>query len=435
LFAAASFFSVIDFAPLALQLAALLSTPIVDPSMQSPGGVLSKAQNYLEVRRISCTTPKAVPKSPRGNSHGGNMERSREQLTLPRRGRNGNDPQFSEPLERRGAWNGPSARAAARSYWHRATPSAFANGNADQLARGLGWFSIGLGLTIVLAPRAFEKFLGITHQRSLLRLIGLREIASGVGILTQRRPAGWLWARVGGDVMDIAGLGVAATADTAKPGNIAVAAATVAGVTALDVRCARELSSNDGAVTGSRTVWVKKSIQINRSPQEIYAFWRDFQNLPRFMSNLESVQSIGDGRSHWVAIAPAGKRIEWDAEIVGEQENSLITWRSLEGADVENAGSVRFEAAPRGRGTFVKVQIQYRPRGGLLGATVAKLLGRAPEQQVHEDLHHLKQLLEAGEIITTEGQPAGRASSTSWRYDRTIRRQVSPAAAYQETGD
>ena len=363
------------------------------------------------------------------------METSREQLTAPRRGRNGNDAQFSEPLERRGAWNGRSARAAARSYWHRAKPSGFVSGNEEQLARGLGWFSIGVGLAEVLAPRAVERFLGINRQGLLLRLMGLREIASGIGILTQRRPEAWLWARVGGDIVDMTGLGIAATSDTAKPGNIAVAAAAVAGVTALDVCCAWELSRNDGVAPWSRTVWVKKSIQINRSPQEVYAFWRDFQNLPQFMSNLESVQNTGDGRSHWVAIGPAGKRIEWDAEIVGEQENSLIAWRSLEGADVENAGSVRFEAAPGGRGTFIKVQIQYRPPAGVLGATVAKLLGRAPEQQVHEDLHHLKQLMEAGEIITTEGQPAGRASSTSWKYDRTIRRQVSPDAAYQEPGD
>jgi uncharacterized membrane protein len=362
------------------------------------------------------------------------METSREQLTEQQRGQNGN-AQSSEPVERRGEWNDQSARSAARSYWNQAKPSALLKGNEGQLARGLGWFSIGLGLAEVLAPRVLERFLGIKRQEFLIRLMGLREIASGVGILTQRRPAGWLWARVGGNIVDIAGVGIAATSDTAKPGNIAVAAAAVAGVTALDVCCAWELSRNNGAATGSRTVWVKKSIQINRSPQEVYAFWRDFQNLPRFMSNLESVQNTGDGRSHWVAIGPAGKRIEWDAEIVGEQQNSLIAWRSLEGADVEHAGSVRFEAAPGGRGTFVKVEIQYRPPGGVLGATVAKLLGRAPEQQVHEDLHHLKQLMEAGEIITTEGQPAGRASSTSWKYDRTIRRQVAPASADQDPAD
>jgi uncharacterized membrane protein len=358
------------------------------------------------------------------------MQTSREQLTGQRRGQNG-DAQLSEPLARRGEWNGEAAQSAAKRYWNQVKPSALIKGNEQQLARSLGWLSIGLGLTEVLAPRALERFLGIKHHGLLIRLTGLREIASGVGILIQSRPTGWLWGRVGGDLLDIAGLGIALDSAAAKPGNIAVAAAAIAGVTALDVCCAQELSRIDGRAAETQVVRVRKSIQINCSPEQVYRFWRNFENLPRFMSTLESVQANSDRRSHWVAIGPAGKRIEWDAEIIEEQENQLIAWRSLKGADVENSGSVRFEAAPGGRGTFLKVQIEYSPPGGAFGASVAKLFGRTPEQMMHEDLRHLKQIIEAGEIITTEGQPAGRSSSTSWKYDRTIRRQATSTEAQE----
>ena len=326
--------------------------------------------------------------------------------------------------------------------WHRQLPQAlsgnsgrrgFVDSNRDQLARGLGWFSIGLGLTEVLAPRSVERFLGAKQRGVLMRLMGLREIAAGIGILAARQPAGWLWARVAGDVVDIASLSMAANSETAKPANIAFAGAAVLGITALDVCCAQEFSQENRPLPERQGIEVRKSIQINRSPEELYRFWRNFQNLPQFMSNLESVQTTSDRRSHWVVRGPAGKRIRWDAEIVDEQENSFIAWRSLEGAQVENHGSVQFKPAPRGRGTFVKVRIVYNPPGGILGATVAKLFGRAPEQQVHEDLQHLKQIMEAGEIITTEGQPAGRARSTSWKYDQTIRRQVNARSDHQSS--
>ena len=319
-----------------------------------------------------------------------------------------------EPFEQAGRWKG-AARDARRVVRE----------NSVQLTRGLGWFSIGLGLTEVLAPRALEKFLGVRHSSWLIRLMGLREIAAGIGILSQRRQAEWLWARVGGDVIDMAGLGMALASPTANAANISSALVAVGGVTALDVCCAQEVSRRNGA--GERRVTVRKSIQINRPAQEIYRFWRKLENLPRFMSGLESVREADGRRSHWVAIGPAGKRVEWDAEIVLEEENQRIEWRSLAGSDIDHRGAVRFAAAPGGRGSFVKVEMVYDPPGGWFGG-IAKLFGRAPEQQIHEDLHRLKELMETGEIITTRGQPSGRASSTSWRYDQTVRRAPQSAA-------
>jgi uncharacterized membrane protein len=162
-------------------------------------------------------------------------------------------------------------------------------------------------------------------------------------------------------------------------------------------------------------VKVEKSVLINKSREELYRFWRNFENLPRFMRHLEGVRVLDDKRSHWAAKAPAGRTVEWDAEIFNEQENELIAWRSLEGSDVANAGSVRFEQAPGGRGTLVKVALSYEPPGGTLGRLAAKLFGEEPEQQVDEDLRRFKQLIETGEIATTEGQTSGRARSQAGR--------------------
>ena len=152
---------------------------------------------------------------------------------------------------------------------------------------------------------------------------------------------------------------------------------------------------------------VRKSVTVNASPEELYRFWRRFENLPRFMKHLESVQELGGGRSHWVAKAPAGKTIEWDAEITAEEENRRIAWRSTPDAEVSNAGEVRFAPAPGGRGTEITVSLEYNPPGGVIGAAVAKLFGEEPQQQVSEDLRRFKQVIEAGETPTTEGQPHG----------------------------
>jgi uncharacterized membrane protein len=165
------------------------------------------------------------------------------------------------------------------------------------------------------------------------------------------------------------------------------------------------------SVPANRGIKVEKSVAINKSPEELYSFWRNFENLPRFMNHLESVKRTGEGRSHWVAKAPAGKTVEWDAEIYNEKENELIAWRSLEGADVDNAGSVRFEPATDGRGTIVKVTLKYDPPGGVLGSFVAKLFGEEPSQQIEEDLQRFKQVMETGTTPTTEGQSSGRSAS------------------------
>jgi len=297
--------------------------------------------------------------------------------------------------------------------------------NERQLARALGWFSVGLGLAELLAPRRVGKASGLANHRTLLRLYGARELAAGVGILTQKNTAPWLWARVAGDALDLATLGIALTSDEQR-GRVAFATAAVAGVTALDVLCAQETSrkQQDGHPRRSfvnRATDVTCSITINRPAAQLYEFWRNFENLPRVMEHLKAVLTADAKRSHWTAAGPGNSCIEWDAEVVEDKPNEMISWRSLPGAQVESAGRVRFERAPGGRGTIVRVELRYRPPGGAIGATLAKIFGEAPEQQVPNDLRRFKQLMETGEIATTKGRSAGRPSSISRRYDRVVK--------------
>jgi uncharacterized membrane protein len=182
---------------------------------------------------------------------------------------------------------------------------------------------------------------------------------------------------------------------------------------ALGINTAGTAGSNNPVVSvpANRGIKVEKSVTVNKSPAELYSFWRNFENLPRFMNHLESVRVTGGNRSHWIAKAPAGTTVEWDAEIHNEKENELIAWRSLEGADVSSAGSVHFQAAPGGRGTEVKVVLKYDPPGGAVGAAIARLFGEEPSQQIEDDLRRFKQVMETGEITTTTGQPSGRSAS------------------------
>ncbi len=160
-----------------------------------------------------------------------------------------------------------------------------------------------------------------------------------------------------------------------------------------------------------RGVQAEASFTIMKPAAELYRFWRNLENLPKFMYHLDTVRVTGDRTSHWVAKGPMGLRISWDAEIVDERENEWIIWRSLPGSDVTHSGSVHFDPAPGDRGTEVTVAIQYLPVAGTLGRVVAALLGREPNFTMREELRRFKQLVEAGEIPTTLGQPSGRRSA------------------------
>ncbi|MEA5505265.1 SRPBCC family protein [Halotia wernerae UHCC 0503] len=157
----------------------------------------------------------------------------------------------------------------------------------------------------------------------------------------------------------------------------------------------------------NQSIKVEKTVTINKSADELYRFWHNFENLPTFMKHLKFVKVYNEKRSHWIANAPLGN-VEWDTDILEDRENEFISWASIEGADVENSGFVRFQKAPGDRGTEVKVVLEYNPPGGVLASLIAKLFGEEPEQQIGDDLHRFKMLMEAREIATTEGQPMGK---------------------------
>jgi uncharacterized membrane protein len=160
----------------------------------------------------------------------------------------------------------------------------------------------------------------------------------------------------------------------------------------------------------ARGIHLETAITIMRSPEDLYNFWRDFRNLPRIMDHLQQVEVIDEKRSRWVAKVPAGIPARWEAEIINEEPNRLIAWRSVGGTDVHNAGSVRFIPAPGNRGTEVRVTMDYVPPAGRIVAALAKFFGSDPRSVIREDLRNFKRIMETGERPTTQGQPRGNCS-------------------------
>jgi uncharacterized membrane protein len=156
-------------------------------------------------------------------------------------------------------------------------------------------------------------------------------------------------------------------------------------------------------------IHVTKTTIVDKSADELYSFWRDLENLPKFMNHLESVKKTGEKTSHWVAKAPLGMKAQWDAEITSDVPGVRIGWKSLEGAFIPNSGVVEFRET-KTRGTVVKVDLTYESPGGPIGEWIAWALGEEPSLQVAEDLRRFKALMETGMVITTDGQTSGRES-------------------------
>ncbi len=186
------------------------------------------------------------------------------------------------------------------------------------------------------------------------------------------------------------------------------------------VYAAAGLNTADGAgqAAQDRGTRISQSLLINKSPEELYAYWHNFENLPHIMRHFKFVRVLDNGRSHWVAKAPliAGGEVEWDAEVTTDEPNSGIAWRALPGGDIEHRGSIKFSKAAGDRGTNVKVVLEYYPPAGQLGRWVAKLFGEEPEQQIHDDLRNFKRMMEIGEIPTIIGQPHGTCLGKGKRY-------------------
>lgn len=277
------------------------------------------------------------------------------------------------------------------------------NNLEQQLTTGLGWFSIGLGLWETAAPGSLGRLIGVedtSANRNLLRFYGVREMAAGIGILSGANPRNWLWARVAGDALDLASLGKSLTSDTSSKGKLAAATAAVAGVAALDVYCG--MRTSETAESKTQPIQVNQSILINRPPEEVYRYWHNIENLPSFMDHIESVRATGEGRWHVKVKAPVGLKVELDAEVVDDQPDSVIAWRTAPGGRAQVSGTVRFDRAPGDRGTIVHMQLNLTPPGGAFGATLGRLFAGGPQARVNRSLRALKQILEVGEVTRSE---------------------------------
>jgi uncharacterized membrane protein len=313
--------------------------------------------------------------------------------------RRADDPGY-EGLKTPGTWKHRQQNGGSHRLGHDHTQ--------ERLARGLGWFSIGLGLAQIGAPRAVARLIGVPgdeESRKTMFALGLREITSGIGILTRPNPAPWLWSRVGGDVMDLALLGRELNSSQVDRTRVSAATAAVLGVTILDLYTSQKFSRTNGAAVEARRehgARVREAVTVNCQVEDAYRFWRDFQNLPRFMSHVASVRVVDPNRLHWTAEGPAGLKFEWDVEIVEDRSNQLIAWRALPGGDVDGTGSVQFRPAPGQRGTEVIMDLAYQPPGGGLVARLAKLLDKALEVQMQRDLRSFKQIIEVGEVVHSD---------------------------------
>jgi uncharacterized membrane protein len=285
------------------------------------------------------------------------------------------------------------------------------SGHAGTLVHGLGWVSVGLGIALIVAPRTAARCAGLNVPSAMIRACGVRKLACGIGILTQPSQLPWIHARIAGDALDLVGLAAAAPFSS-HGGRLTLATAAVGGITVLDVNAALALEREAAASPAH----VKTTIAVNKSAEELYRFWRNFENLPRIMPHLKSVEPLDATRSRWAAAAPAGLSVEWVADLIDDRPGERLAWRSVEGSQIYNAGSVRFDPAPPGHGTFVTVELLYEPPAGRVGAAVAWLFGRDAGQEVRADLRAFKQLMETGEVATTEGQPQGHAGSGAYDF-------------------
>ena len=295
-------------------------------------------------------------------------------------------------------------------------------GGDIRLTRALGWFSVGLGLAQVLAPRQVGRFVGLEdpeeHVGTIRYLCGFREIAVGAALLTRAKPAVFVANRVVGDVLDLGLLAGVMNNESNDRGKAMRATAAVLGVMALDILNTIQLTKDVDAqrasaaehdplnyrlpeATGGNPV-LHATVTVNRPAQEVYEFFKDVQNLPRFLGHLESIRLTEGGRSHWKAKGPAGLTVEWDAQVENDVPNERITWRSVDSDEIDNRVTVSFVKAPGNRGTEVHLEVRYHPKGGAVGAKVAQLFKAIPQTQLLIELKKFKQVIETGEVVLSD---------------------------------
>jgi uncharacterized membrane protein len=267
-----------------------------------------------------------------------------------------------------------------------------------QLNRGLAWLSIGVGGAQLVAPGRWAWMVGLPdsqRSRTIIRTRGLRELVSGAAMLNSDRPE-LAWLRVAGNVIDLGLLASSWSSRDVSGGRLAGAIASTLGMVVVDGLAAAARASNLASVEVSGT------IAINKEPGEVYRFWKQPANLPRFMAHLESASAIDDRHVRWTSRGLDGQSEQWEVEIVEDEPEQLIVWRLHRDDAVACAGAASFTRGPGGRGTAVHVALHHRGSSGDLGAAVARLFGELPKQELTNDLRRLKQILETGEVVHSD---------------------------------
>jgi len=263
---------------------------------------------------------------------------------------------------------------------------------------------MGWAVLAPLTPKRWRRALGVDASQNVTLLRSARDLAIGVGIVRNRRSFPWMLARVGSDLYELRKLrrtrGRLAPRERLRFGLQAF----LTGAAILDGAAALWLSGK--AVKDARGLRVPKRvvarITIHATPYEIYEVFRNFENLPRFMNHVLRVEELDERRSRWTVRGPAQTSSAWEAEITEDVPGERIAWKSLEGADIDSSGIVRFVPAPGNRGTEVHVAFSYGAPAGKLGVSIAKLWGEEPSQQVRGDLRRLKQLVETGDVVHSD---------------------------------
>jgi uncharacterized membrane protein len=297
---------------------------------------------------------------------------------------------------------------------------------AQSLATTFGALSAAIGIWYAVAPRHFLQTIGVRpnpRRIAITELVAAQEMSVASALMMDGRAGRWLASRVAGDVIH-AGMLMAAVsapdydrrkAPLAFGALLAIGAADVAAMLAATsiektgVQLEKGPGESSPAALTLKDGAIHRAVTIRREPQEVYDFWRQLDNLPRFMKHLERVDVLDDKRSHWIARAPVVGAVEWDAEIVADEPGRRIAWQSTQNSQIWNSGEVTFERAPRDRGTEVRVRLEYSPPGGAFGVAVARLLGEEPANQTAGDLRRLKQVLEAGEVVVSDAVAEGRS--------------------------
>jgi uncharacterized membrane protein len=280
---------------------------------------------------------------------------------------------------------------------------------ADKLAQGLGWFSIGLGTAQILAPRAMSRLVGVKDadgNAGLMRALGLREIAAGIGLLTDPKPTGFAAARVAGDAMDLALMVNTLSTPENDKARALLATTVVLGAGLIDVLATEELARTtpgvEHAEQSAEGLMVKKSVTVNRPVEEVYEFWKNFENLPRFMKHIDRVVGTGENTTRWSAGSSQGLSVAWDVQLVEDRPNELLSWQTIGVSDVTGHGRVQFSPAPGGRGTEVRAAISYQVPGGALGTRIARIFRDVPGVKVENQLNVFKQIIETGEEVHSD---------------------------------